>query len=669
MYPAEPPTDTRKSTLFVYLSTILVPQISVLNFPVVGEDRAQDFSPEMEAGGGGIDDEEDLEVYVQELLQNKLDEGKITQAEFDQIQLTRRTAFGLIAPDSGVDINGISEHSGSPQPIVLAPTVPETPGAGPAVEKIAGTIEAAEAESDDAAVTASRNGRNIPKKKKKKFWQFGKGSKGCVHQTTREVSGPREVRVETVLGPNKTAATSAELLEMQRLEAVEREKLEANFKRRSMIVNEIVETERSYVASLRMLIDVFVLPLRAAAERNKKNPDACPEFPLLGEMPPLEFYEDGTTPRVAIDKVQVKAIFHEVESLCAVNSLLLQELEAKFETWSMTTTIGDVFLSLMSFLRGYTSFANNFDHALSTIDACKKQPFFTEYLTHCVEVKEECNKMWLVDHMITPIQRIPRYTLLLTDLLKYTTKGHPDFDALSRCVTQMTDLAQHINTMKKNAEAAVKMVELQNSIKRCPLIVSAGRNLVLEVVCFEMIPNNSQAAKNVVDIGMQTTSDTGSDARDSKQDLFSDCEDGHSSKAAANSTLRPEKTEGHSDSNHRESYMGITPSISTDNSVFIGVQESAPPQDTAATIAGDEKGTVKDGTTKESCTSESVAAEAYALFKIDVLEGMDDVGGGDDAAQRLADESGLKFSEGTEVMLYLFNNCIRQSAPLYWKFV
>lgn len=74
------------------------------------------------------------------------------------------------------------------------------------------------------------------------------------------------------------------------------------------------------------------------------------------------------------------------------------------------------------------------------------------YLSHCAENVEACNKMWLEDHMITPIQRIPRYILLLTDLMKHTHETHPDHQLLAQCVVSMKAIARHINESKKRSE-------------------------------------------------------------------------------------------------------------------------------------------------------------------------------------------------------------------------
>lgn len=57
---------------------------------------------------------------------------------------------------------------------------------------------------------------------------------------------------------------------------------------------------------------------------------------------------------------------------------------------------------------------------------------------HCIYVCSdsaqlpECGKLWLEDHLITPIQRIPRYILLFRELQKRTPPAHPDFNDINR---------------------------------------------------------------------------------------------------------------------------------------------------------------------------------------------------------------------------------------------
>eukprot|EP00041_Stephanoeca_diplocostata_P037734 m.1441998 g.1441998 ORF g.1441998 m.1441998 type:complete len:1035 (+) comp25095_c0_seq15:369-3473(+) len=270
-------------------------------------------------------------------------------------------------------------------------------------------------------------------------------------------------------------------------------KLEA---KRLNVVNEILSTERYYVSILKMLLDAFVKPLRQAAQLTVDQV----ANKIMNTTGKLEYTKTGV-PKVVISDRQVRVIFHEVESLHAINNLLLEQLEERYSKWSAHSTLGDIFLSIMSFLKGYTAFANNFENALKVISDCKKEPSFVAYLSHCAENVVACNKMWLEDHMITPIQRIPRYILLLSDLMKHTHETHPDHQLLAQCVVSMKAIARHINESKKRSEEVVKTIQVQRIVKRCPAIVTPSRMFLLECGCAEMAPLDTKEAKAIVDRG------------------------------------------------------------------------------------------------------------------------------------------------------------------------
>lgn len=94
-----------------------------------------------------------------------------------------------------------------------------------------------------------------------------------------------------------------------------------------------------------MLIDVFATPLRKASEL----PPEQVRPGLLSSA--LEFTRSGV-PKVQITKAEAKVIFHELDSLAAINQLLLEQLEERYAEWSPAATVGDIFLSIMSFLKG-----------------------------------------------------------------------------------------------------------------------------------------------------------------------------------------------------------------------------------------------------------------------------------------------------------------------------
>lgn len=66
--------------------------------------------------------------------------------------------------------------------------------------------------------------------------------------------------------------------------------------------------------------------------------------------------------------------------------------------------------------------------------------------------------------LIRPIQRIPRYRLLLKDLLKHTEEDHNDFQALSSAYKQVSDVAEYIEEKASEAERIGKLLDVQSRL-------------------------------------------------------------------------------------------------------------------------------------------------------------------------------------------------------------
>jgi len=63
--------------------------------------------------------------------------------------------------------------------------------------------------------------------------------------------------------------------------------------------------------------------------------------------------------------------------------------------------------------------------------------------------------------LILPIQRVPRYVLLLQDLLKNTDPNHPDYPSLEESTEAMKVVAHQINTAIAQAESRAQCVRIQ----------------------------------------------------------------------------------------------------------------------------------------------------------------------------------------------------------------
>jgi hypothetical protein len=92
--------------------------------------------------------------------------------------------------------------------------------------------------------------------------------------------------------------------------------------------------------------------------------------------------------------------------------------------------------------------------------------------------------------LILPVQRIPRYVLLLTDLLNNTDKNHPDYDNITKSYQAIKSLADSIDEAIGKAKSRSQCIEIQSRIENLfgrkalpiPTLVEAHRVFIKEGV-------------------------------------------------------------------------------------------------------------------------------------------------------------------------------------------
>jgi hypothetical protein len=80
-----------------------------------------------------------------------------------------------------------------------------------------------------------------------------------------------------------------------------------------------------------------------------------------------------------------------------------------------------------------------------------------------------------------PVQRIPRYVLLLQDLLNNTVKEHLDYENINGALGRVKDFANYINVSKRQTENLEKLRAIQEKlVSDADSIVKEGRKFVRE---------------------------------------------------------------------------------------------------------------------------------------------------------------------------------------------
>jgi hypothetical protein len=87
-------------------------------------------------------------------------------------------------------------------------------------------------------------------------------------------------------------------------------------------------------------------------------------------------------------------------------------------------------------------------------------------------------KLGLASYLILPVQRIPRYRLLLTDLIKNTEKNHPDFKNLENSLQKICKVADEINSFIKKAEKGENLMKIADQFSGFDQISAPHRSFI-----------------------------------------------------------------------------------------------------------------------------------------------------------------------------------------------
>ena len=122
----------------------------------------------------------------------------------------------------------------------------------------------------------------------------------------------------------------------------------------------------------------------------------------------------------------------------------------------------DIFLKFFDFYKIYSPYCNNFPDAqnlLGEIRSDPKRPFCQ--LLKKLEYTQHLQNLNLLDHLIKPIQRLPKYELLFKDLKKNTEKTHPDYNNIEVALEKFIQLNKDNNQKMESYLKQLKLFELQ----------------------------------------------------------------------------------------------------------------------------------------------------------------------------------------------------------------
>lgn len=130
-----------------------------------------------------------------------------------------------------------------------------------------------------------------------------------------------------------------------------------------------------------------------------------------------------------------------------------------------TLKIGQVLEDMSSFLKTYTRYLRNFENALKRRgELLTSVRRFAEYVEKA-RSDPKCCGLDIESLLIEPVQRIPRYRLLLEQLLKYTHEQHEEYARIKVALQRISEIASANNEALRQHMNNMKMMEILQSFQ------------------------------------------------------------------------------------------------------------------------------------------------------------------------------------------------------------
>ncbi|KAG0053477.1 hypothetical protein BGZ83_001021 [Gryganskiella cystojenkinii] len=344
--------------------------------------------------------------------------------------------------------------------------------------------------------------------------------------TAGEAAGSRSKNDNEDENPVDDESAEAAADRAHKAEEIRRAKLQAQASRRRRIVDEIITTERTYVEGLKGLIEIYLTPALSVMpasdhravfsnaqaicsfhadhflpelEKAYRVPDmttvASPQSPLPQSSQVSSDTSSASSSSAAVQAANqgssqesqgsdISALSNESSGDGVANTEKnngdSSAKEASNDA-SMTTTnavesiikmavedrIGQVFATYVQYMKMYSFYINNFDNALRVLQTqltqAKHKKKMKEFLRRCAKHPKH-TQLALQGYLLLPVQRIPRYKLLLQDLLENTWRDHVDYQDIATALEKISDRADEMNERKRQYENHEKVLLVQSRI-------------------------------------------------------------------------------------------------------------------------------------------------------------------------------------------------------------
>lgn len=216
---------------------------------------------------------------------------------------------------------------------------------------------------------------------------------------------------------------------------------------------ELISTETSYCEQLCTLIELFADPLRAWIDNLEPDIKARQRADYQIELVKDELEDKHTT----IDE----ALFSNIRQLHDCSKELLSALVEASKCGSKSIVM-DTFRRHAPFLTMYSTYTSNFSSANVLFQRLQFDPRFSAFIK-CGELQARCKGLTLPSFLILPVQRTPRYGLLINEAVRMCSDENGK--QLLMATYQLTSsVTKRIDSKIEEQERRNKLILVQDAL-------------------------------------------------------------------------------------------------------------------------------------------------------------------------------------------------------------
>eukprot|EP00008_Paramoeba_atlantica_P001394 CAMPEP_0201501788 /NCGR_PEP_ID=MMETSP0151_2-20130828/83781_1 /ASSEMBLY_ACC=CAM_ASM_000257 /TAXON_ID=200890 /ORGANISM="Paramoeba atlantica, Strain 621/1 / CCAP 1560/9" /LENGTH=814 /DNA_ID=CAMNT_0047895325 /DNA_START=790 /DNA_END=3234 /DNA_ORIENTATION=- len=203
---------------------------------------------------------------------------------------------------------------------------------------------------------------------------------------------------------------------------------------------EILTSEETYLTSLMLVRELFQKPFE----------DVCEE----------------TGSKLMLTRVELGMFFGPLDIIIGYSKALYTQLRASISPVAdgESLCLSSVFTSFVAFLKVYKQYTDNYEVTTQELyQRTSERPQLKKFIDEA-QLKPESKGLSLFDFLIMPVQRVPRYCLLLREVIKFTPETHEDSLALKDALSSIQNLAGEINESKRVMEQKINFLKVQGRL-------------------------------------------------------------------------------------------------------------------------------------------------------------------------------------------------------------